>query len=195
MEFSFYSMQLFTALGPFSFGFFEQDLRADVRMEHPVLYKDSQAGKGFNSWVSIDASGISRMHSRYIIDQLSDADLLEMDCSCSVSFYSVVLWCMFGNSSRWVCCEYAWRFWIFLKYNCTFFFNTGVPFDNGKVMGLWYVGNMVYTVHCGNPIPINWSIIVSINIIHHAVWQLMFAHLLKRDFKFLLSNNFIWGSC
>lgn len=44
--------QLFTSLGTFTFGFFEQDVSAEVRKRKPGLYKASQEGKYFNSHVS-----------------------------------------------------------------------------------------------------------------------------------------------
>ncbi len=46
------SVQLFTCLGTFTLGFFEQDVSAGIRMSKPRLYKASQEGKYYNSRVS-----------------------------------------------------------------------------------------------------------------------------------------------
>lgn len=44
-------LQLFTAASSFSYGLLEQDVSARGRLTHPHLYKTSQQGKYFNSYV------------------------------------------------------------------------------------------------------------------------------------------------
>ncbi len=157
-------------MAPFSLGFFEQDLRAEVRMETPSLYKSTQAGKNFNTrvnqflflfllsyysfhiWIQVFWKwvGFALFHSVIlffgiclVIPQgmfVIPVTRIVINSAC-VLYVCVVYMCLcVVYMCLCVCVVY-----MCLRV-CVVYMYSEVPFSNGDASGLWYAGNIVYSV-------------------------------------------------